>query len=59
VTNNDLVEGDGKVHIDEAQSVVGQGQGKGIIADIERTVGTHWVDVQQRRRSWCSAAVVV
>jgi hypothetical protein len=38
VSDNDLIENCGKVHIDEAQM-----WGKGIIADIKRTVGTHWV----------------
>lgn len=30
----------GKVHLDTAQS-----WGKGVIGDIKRTVGTHWVEV--------------
>jgi len=36
--NNDLVEDAGKVHLDK-----GEPWGKGIIKDIRRTVGTHWV----------------
>jgi hypothetical protein len=39
VSNNDLIEGAGLVHIDEAQM-----WGTGIIADFKRTVGTHWVE---------------
>jgi hypothetical protein len=35
--NNDLIEGAGKIHLAEAQL-----WGKGIIADVKRTVGTHW-----------------
>ena len=38
VSNADLVEGAGQVHMDEAQ-----GWGTGIIKDFKRTVGTHWV----------------
>ena len=38
-TNAQLVPDAGKVHMDEAQM-----WGTGIIADIKRTVGTHWVE---------------
>lgn len=38
VSNDDLMEDAGKVHMDEAQM-----WGQGIINDIRRTVGTHWV----------------
>ncbi|KAL7577993.1 hypothetical protein ACA910_007609 [Epithemia clementina (nom. ined.)] len=38
LTNAELVPGAGKVHMDAAE-----GCGKGIINDIRRTVGTHWV----------------
>jgi len=37
-SNKDLVADAGKVHLDPAQP-----WGKGIIADVKRTVGTHWV----------------
>jgi hypothetical protein len=37
--NDDLIKDAGKVHMDEAQS-----WGVGIIKDIKRTVGTHWVE---------------
>ena len=40
VSNNDLVENAGKITIDPAQS-----WGRGIIGDIKRTVGTHWLAV--------------
>jgi hypothetical protein len=38
VSNDDLMEDAGKVHMDEAQM-----WGQGIINDFRRTVGTHWV----------------
>jgi len=37
VNNNDLIEAAGKVKLDEAMP-----WGKGVIADVKRTVGTHW-----------------
>ena len=38
VSNADLVEGAGQIHMDPPQ-----GWGIGIIKDFKRTVGTHWV----------------
>jgi VIT1/CCC1 family predicted Fe2+/Mn2+ transporter len=38
VSNDDLMEDAGKVHMDEAQM-----WGQGIINDFRRTVGTHWL----------------
>ena len=39
LTNAELVPDAGKVHMDEAE-----GCGRGIIKDIRRTVGSHWVE---------------
>ena len=44
-SNADLVEGAGKVKLDEAK-----GWGKGIISDIKNTVGSHWVEVRPQER---------
>jgi len=38
VSNEDLIADAGKVHLDPAQP-----WGRGMIADVKRTVGTHWV----------------
>ena len=40
VSDNDLVENAGKITIDEAQM-----WGRGILNDIKRTVGSHWLVV--------------
>ena len=39
IDNDDLMEDAGKVVLDQAQP-----WGRGFIADIKRTVGTHWVE---------------
>jgi hypothetical protein len=36
--NGDLIKDAGKVHIDEAQM-----WGRGIVNDVKRTIGTHWL----------------